>query len=252
MVALADFWRGITGGKPSYDGSCVPAGDRVYAIGDIHGRLDLLRSLHEQIRADWLTRPGARGTIVYLGDYVDRGSDSRGVVDDLLEAPPCGMTPVYLRGNHEQMLLDFLDGGPSGMWLSNGGEATLSSYGLSRPAIAGGELLRDQFRHLLPRHHLEFLRALIPMYCIGDYCFVHAGVRPGVPLELQDINELIWIRGLFLDSDTDFGKIVVHGHSITPQVEWRTNRIGIDTGAYLSGRLTCLVLDGADRRILQT
>jgi serine/threonine protein phosphatase 1 len=237
-----------------FGGKGLPAGERIYAIGDIHGRSDLLESLHEQIAADWSAGAAERGVVVYLGDYVDRGYDSRGVVDMLLQGPPCGLEAVFLIGNHEQFMLDLLDGGSSRLWLANGGRETLLSYGLDEQEICEGDdgRLRQLLSEALPDRHEAFLRSLAAMHLAGDYCFVHAGVRPGVPLERQDRDEVIWIRDHFLMSDADFGKIVVHGHTIVREVAWRRNRIGIDTGAFYSGRLTCLVLEGADRRLLQT
>lgn len=229
-------------------------GARVYAVGDIHGRLDLLDALQRKIATDWAAAPVANGSIVYLGDYVDRGSDSAGVVELLLSPAPENLPSVYLLGNHEKMLLNFHRGaGPRG-WLSNGGDATLISYGLSEAEIANLDdaHLREEFHHCLPRRHLSFFESLTLVHCAGDYCFVHAGLRPGVPLDRQDRDDMIWIRDRFLDSDADFGKIVIHGHTIAAKIDWRANRIGIDTGAYYSGRLTCLVLEGTERRILQT
>lgn len=234
--------------------SRVPDGMRVYAIGDIHGRLDLLRLLEEKILMDWSPSRIEQGLIVYLGDYVDRGPNSRGVIESLLSGPPGNLQTVHLLGNHEQLLLDFLGEAEPRMWLSNGGDSTLSSYGVGEAAIAQNDSgrLREAFRELLPARHLSFLNSLKRMHFVGDFCFVHAGVRPGVALEQQNADDVIWVRDLFLDSKADFGKIIVHGHSIAPQVDWRANRIGIDTGAYYSDRLTCLVLEGAERRILQT
>lgn len=234
--------------------SSVPEGMRVYAIGDIHGRLDLLRSLREQILLDWTSSPAAQGVVVFLGDYVDRGPDSRGVIESLLADRLEDLQTVHLLGNHEQLLLQFLAGGEHETWMVNCGYSTMSSYGVDDRAIALGDTaaMRESFRQLLPQAHLDFLSSLKAMHFLGDYCFVHAGVRPGVPLARQKEAEVIWIRKLFLESEEDFGKIVVHGHSIAPEVAWRPNRIGIDTGAYYSDQLTCLVLEGTERRILQT
>lgn len=239
------------------DRARVPDGTRVYAIGDIHGRVDLLAELHKQIRRDLKDRPAARATVVYLGDYIDRGPDSAGVVDFLLDRPLEGCVAIHLKGNHEATLVQFLDDlgiGPN--WLFNGGDATLNSYGvaISRWEADPVALRRaqDEFRAALPARHAGFYRGLALQHQAGDYLFVHAGIRPGVALDDQDSYDLMWIRQPFLEARDDHGVVVVHGHTITRRPELRPNRIGIDTGAYYSGRLTCLVLDGATRRFLTT
>ncbi len=237
--------------------SRVPPDTRVYAIGDIHGRLDLLRKLHALIAADAGDAPGCERTLVYLGDYVDRGLESRGVIDCLLDETPADVTPVYLKGNHEDVLLRFLDDFTEGAgWLQFGGDATLYSYGVQLAGSPGEQrtLIDAQLnlRERLPERHLKFLRGLGIRFEIGDYLFVHAGVRPGVALDEQAPEDLIWIRDEFLTSKAYHGLVVVHGHSISLQAENLPNRVNIDTGAYASGVLTCLVLDGAERRLLQT
>lgn len=234
----------------------VPRGSRVYAIGDIHGRADLLAQLHGMIAADAADYRG-RKVVVYLGDYIDRGSDSKGVIDLLIDAPIEGFEAVYLRGNHEAWLLDFLDNVAVGAaWLFNGGNATIQSYGIERPVggDARARLTTTQAALVekLPATHRTFLQNLVLSHEERDYCFVHAGVAPGVPLAEQTADDLLWIREEFLDSDGDFGKVIVHGHTVVPEPEFRWNRIGIDTGAFSTGRLTCLVLDGEDRRLLFT
>jgi serine/threonine protein phosphatase 1 len=195
--------------------------------------------------------------LVYLGDYIDRGADSKGVVDRLIDAPLPGFECIHLKGNHEAALLDFLQDvaiGPD--WLGVGGTATLQSYGVRVPdwAIDREAMLRAQaeLRHLMPREHRDFYRSLRLSHLEGDFLMVHAGVRPGVPLEAQSEGDLLWIREQFLRSNQDFGKIVVHGHTIAELPELRRNRIGIDTGAFHSGRLTCLVVQGAELGFLQT
>ena len=235
----------------------VPTGSRVYAVGDIHGCLGLLRTLHERIAGDAERHPGRRHVIVYLGDYVDRGLDSRGVIDLLLAEPLAGFERIHIKGNHEDTVLRFLEDeqvGPG--WLTYGGAPTLYSYGIQPPdsaADANGLVrARRELAQKLPPDHLAFLRDLVLTHEEGGYLFVHAGLRPAVPLESQDPEDLMWIRDEFLRSDDDFGRIVVHGHSITDEPEVRANRIGIDTGAFASGRLTCLVLDGATRSIIST
>lgn len=237
--------------------SRVPEGQRVYAVGDIHGRLDLLEALHGLIAEDAAQAPDRSKTIIYLGDYIDRGLESQGVIDRLLGAPLEDVTPVFLLGNHEDTMLNFLDDHRVGeSWFQFGGDATLYSYGVQLAGPAGEQRTlidaQSNLRERLPARHLEFLRGLETRFEIGDYLFVHAGVRPGVALDEQAPKDLIWIRGEFLTSKADHGRVVVHGHSISLKAENLPNRVNIDTGAYASGVLTCLVLDGAERRLLQT
>ena len=232
----------------------VPPGTRVYAVGDIHGRVDLLRQMHELIHLDAYHRQAPRNVIVYLGDYIDRGTDSPAVLDLLLDAPLPGFISVHLKGNHEDSLLRFLvDPSIGPAWLAYGGAATLLSYGV-RPPDAAAHLPRAQhdLAQRLPERHRRFMAGLTPSHSEGDYFFVHAGVRPSVPLEQQIEEDLLWIRDEFLESDAEYGKIVVHGHTITSRPDVRRNRIGIDTGAFASGTLTALVLEGAEWSFLQT
>jgi serine/threonine protein phosphatase 1 len=235
----------------------IPDGERVYAIGDIHGRFDLLRQLHADIAAD-RKGDGQKETVIYLGDYIDRGVDSPQVIDFLLDLATDGdVKRICLLGNHEAMLLGFLDNPQgAGRWLTNGGQTTLHAYGVASPRVpaapADMETARQALRERLPAAHLNFLQDLKLCHQIGDYYFVHAGVRPGVPLGQQVKEDMIWIRNEFLDAQDDFSKIIVHGHSIRAKVEERPNRIGIDTGAYMSGTLTALVLEGDQRRYLST
>jgi serine/threonine protein phosphatase 1 len=229
---------------------------RVYAVGDIHGRLDLLREINQLIHEDAYARQAPRNVVVYLGDYVDRGPHSREVVDLLLDRPLPGFEHIHLMGNHEDSLLRFLADAQIGpAWLEYGGMATLHSYGVKTvDPRSTRDLLRaqDELRDKLPDRHLRFLRALAPWHVEGDYYFVHAGVRPGVALDAQVPEDFLWIRDTFLDSTADFGKIVVHGHTITDLPVVRRNRIGIDTGAFASGKLTCLVLEDESWSFLQT
>ncbi len=236
--------------------SRVPEGSRVYVIGDIHGRSDLLRQLHERILADAGAAPGKRRSLVYLGDYVDRGPGSFEVLEILIHEPLEGFARVHLKGNHEDMMLRFLTERADANWLFNGGDATLASYGIPVGWMLFGtdtlETLRQRLGEALPPDHLAFLRGLGLYHVEGDYLFVHAGMRPGVAPEDQRPRDLMWIRETFLDSSDDFGKRVVHGHSIVPRPDIRRNRIGIDTGAFYTGRLTCLVLEDGDIRFLST
>ncbi len=235
----------------------VPPGRRVYAVGDIHGRIDLLRRLNARIRADADAARADSSAVVYLGDYVDRGACSRDVLDCLIEDPIPGFETVRLLGNHEAFLLEFLDDPARGdIWVYNGGDATLRDYGVDpeNPEFrAGGwKGLRDRFLEVLPERHLDFLRGLPLTHIEGDYVFVHAGIRPGVPLEKQERRDLLWIREGFLDCEDDLGKVVVHGHTPSKGIQVRPNRIGIDTGAWMSDTLTCVVLHDGERAFIQT
>jgi serine/threonine protein phosphatase 1 len=234
----------------------APPGMRIYAVGDIHGQLELLDRLHGAIAADAATGKQLQNVIVYLGDYVDRGMHSREVVDRILAGPLPGFRAVHIKGNHEQAVLDFLEDPSFGtQWANFGGLETLYSYGvedaahITKPAefFAAADLFSDR----LPAAHLRFFKAVQPCVTLGDYYFVHAGVKPGIPLERQAEEDLLWIREEFLDSPADFGKVVVHGHTPEPEPVLRTNRIGIDTGAYMTGVLSCVVLEGSELRFLQ-
>jgi serine/threonine protein phosphatase 1 len=222
----------------------LPPGMRVYAVGDLHGCADRLLMLHALIGAHMRDRPAPPHTVLlYLGDYVDRGPDSAGVLDLLLEPPPLPRTEVVtLLGNHEVMMLDACDPqahpGALPFWLDNGGAATLESYGLDPEAVPQVGAL--------PADHLALLRRCPLSWEAGDYFFVHAGVRPGVALDRQDPFDLVWIREPFLSFAGELPRIVVHGHTPARVPEVRAHRIGIDTGACFGGDLTCLVLE-ADR-----
>ncbi|MBT7510125.1 MAG: serine/threonine protein phosphatase [Rhodospirillaceae bacterium] len=235
----------------------VPTGTRVYAIGDIHGRYDLLKMLHDQIAHDAAARPTERHVLVYVGDYIDRGRQSFEVVETLIDAPLDGFEITHLKGNHEDFLLKFVETGGSGdNWVFNGGMATLASYGIESTGEFGtaGNLaeIRTSLIEIPPSSHLNFFQGLKLSHVEGDYMFVHAGVRPGIPYDQQDDEDLIWIRGPFLHANDDFGKFVIHGHTPDFEPVIRTNRICLDTFAYRSGCLTCIVLEGDERRFLQT
>jgi serine/threonine protein phosphatase 1 len=230
----------------------------VYAIGDIHGRLDLLARMHAWIAADAATSTAGRRVLVYVGDYVDRGPHSSGVIDLLIDQPLPGFEIVHLLGNHEDAMLRFPDDvsvGPT--WLTYGGVETLVSYEIDLRSTDWSDermlrRLQGEVRRRVPRRHVEFMRGMKLTHVEGDYLFVHAGIRPGIPLGLQKREDLLWIRSDFLDSEEDHGKVVVHGHTITDKPEVRLNRIGIDTGAFFSDRLTCLVLEGASQSFFRT
>jgi serine/threonine protein phosphatase 1 len=236
----------------------APAGQRVYAVGDIHGRADLLEQLLQLIELDGAAATGAdRRVLVYLGDYVDRGLQSREVLDLILAGPPKGFEAVHLKGNHEDCMLRFLDDWSTGPhWFSIGGDATALSYGV-RPAA--GQTGAKRFQHAarelqtrLPQSHLRFLQNLDLTYEAGDYLFVHAGLRPGVALHDQDPEDLMWIREEFLNGPNSHGRMVVHGHSPARAPAVFEHRIGIDTGAFFTNVLTALVVQGAERRFIST
>ncbi|TCS65131.1 metallophosphoesterase family protein [Varunaivibrio sulfuroxidans] len=246
--------------------AAAPPGRRVYAIGDIHGRLDLLDTLLMRIRADIQNGPAAKNILIFLGDYVDRGPDSRGVIERLSTLGSTDFECVFLKGNHEAMLLDFLDSAQGCPWLVNGGLDTVRAYAGDSPEstaaidramggahYADGEgALRDLLRARMPRRHLAFLRALELTHREGDYVFVHAGINPALPLSAQREADLIWIRTPFLDHDGDLGVIVVHGHTTAEQPQIFPHRIGIDTRAWASGVLTAVVLYGERRTFIHT
>ncbi len=235
----------------------VPAYTRIYAIGDIHGSLVPLRLLHDAIREHADAHPIERKCLIYLGDYIDRGFDSRKVLDLVINDPLPGFEQVFLKGNHEEGMLRFLaDGSNALFWVAYGGIATMFSYGVKPPDPATDEdeviRARKELAKKLPPEHLDFLAKLERYRIEGDYLFVHAGIRPGVPIEDQREEDLLWIRDEFLHSQQEFGKCVVHGHSISRQPDFQPNRIGIDTGAFASGTLTCLVLEGTKQELLAT
>lgn len=234
----------------------VPDGARIYAVGDIHGRLDLLDRLLGDIFADHERRGAGDVRLIFLGDLVDRGPDSRGVVDRLL-ALSQGAVPVrFLKGNHEEVFLRAVGGDLKALrfLLRIGGRATIMSYGFNEAEYAAldFEALAARLAERVPAEHVAFLSAFEDMIEVGDYLFVHAGIRPGVDFAEQKASDLRWIRDDFLDCRDDHGKLVVHGHSITDEVDVRPNRIGIDTGAFDSGQLTAIGLEGTERWFLST
>lgn len=247
--------------RPEPVAAFVPEGARIYAIGDSHGCIEKLVRLHAAIledsaRADAAGPAAERRVAVYLGDYIDRGPGAREILDLLIEQPLAGFESVHLLGNHEAFMLRFLDeAGDPMAWLLNGGDATLRGYGVdsgdSSMDLSGGEGLRAELARRVPRTHRAFLRTLGLHHVEGDYLFVHAGIRPGVAIEAQDPEDLIWIREPFLASSADHGKVVVHGHTPGQDPVIRANRIGIDTGACYGGRLTALVLEESRRRFVQ-
>jgi serine/threonine protein phosphatase 1 len=225
--------------------SSVPDGLRVYAVGDIHGRADLLEAVFARIDDSLERFPVAQAVEVFLGDYIDRGAQSREVIEALIGRRRKHAL-VLLKGNHETYALQFLND-PSVLpeWSQAGGINTLLSYGI-QPSTRGSprkdEEVAAAFAQVLPRNHRRFIEGLALSFTCGDYFFTHAGVRPGIPVQRQREQDLLWIRDEFLLHEEDFGKTIVHGHTPAKEPDIRPNRINIDTGAYATGRLTCLVL----------
>jgi calcineurin-like phosphoesterase family protein len=226
----------------------LPDGLRIYAIGDIHGRADLLKSLLLQIDEDCRLYPCPRPIVVFIGDYIDRGPASREVLDLLLGYQRTRET-IFLRGNHETFVHRFLSE-PAVLdeWRLYGGLETLASYGL-KPSINPNALerarLAKELAKSMPKPHLEFIDSLKLSFSCGDFLFVHAGIRPGVPVRKQREEDLLWIREEFLSCDQRFEKFVVHGHTPVRSPDVRSNRMNIDTGAFATGRLTCIMIEGA-------
>jgi serine/threonine protein phosphatase 1 len=215
-------------------------GRRVYAIADIHGCRDKLMTLHALIAADFAARPLRSAVLVHLGDYIDQGPDSAGVLALLAAGPPIpGMQVVNLLGDHERMLIDALDGDRAAAtdWLWAGGKEALASWGLD------SSLPREMWEAELPPTQVTWLRKLILTHREGGYLFVHAGIRPGVSVTKQSRDDLTTIRQPFLSTEQELGAVIVHGHSSSPSVSIVANRIGLDTGAGIGGKLTCAVLE---------
>jgi serine/threonine protein phosphatase 1 len=268
--------------EPAYDGLqdraaepavpdrviAAPEGVCLYAVGDIHGRRDLLDQLMELIREDADKLPeGIKPQIIFLGDYIDRGLKSRDVIDFFTSGGADRFDPIYLMGNHEEALLRFLQEASFGnQWARYGGAETLYSYGLAPPnqraslnsheemsaARDAWSRVWSEFRSRLPAEHLAFFQSLKPYHIAGDYLFVHAGLRPGVELDQQSIRDMLWIREEFLDDRAHFPQMVVHGHTPMDSVHRDARRIGLDTGAFLTGRLTAARLTGTDVAFLST
>jgi serine/threonine protein phosphatase 1 len=246
--------RGLFGQlSPTPSEPRIPEGMRIYAVGDIHGRADLLRHLGTLINADCQNKPVGEVQTVFLGDYVDRGAESKEVLE--LLSSRCFPTPIVpLCGNHEAMMLEFINSDERRrLWPQYGGLETLHSYGLNPAELSPISSIKEvaaRFRAILPDAHLTFLRNLHLSFTVGDYFFCHAGIRPSIPLIQQRKEDLLWIREDFLKSTKWHGKVIVHGHTPVLSPEVAFNRINVDTGAYISGRLTCLVLEGASKRFL--
>ena len=231
-------------------------GYRAYVVGDVHGRLDLLEELLAKIHAELQRQPVPKTLLVFVGDLIDRGPNSAQVIDRLRTYRRTGIRPVFLLGNHEEVLLRILRGEAELItkWRWFGGSECLESYGVDAEAL--GRLSDDDalavVRSAIPDEHVEFLESFVDSCRFGDFLFVHAGIRPGIDLDRQQQSDLRWIREPFLHDDTDHGFIVVHGHTISEQVDECSNRVGIDTGAYRTGVLTALAIEGTERWFLDT
>jgi len=255
MAKLTDLLKSRGKAKATELLPATDAHTRVYAVGDIHGRLDLVTAMMKAIKKDAKSFDGET-QLVLLGDYVDRGPDSAKIVDLIMNGPlPCDIQ-ICLRGNHEDAMVGFAEGtSASRNWLHYGGIDTLASYGVDVNKYIHEDddptpHLRKAMKQAVPKMHLSFLSGLPVSHINGDYFFVHAGVRPKVPLPAQNTNDMMWIRDDFLKHKKPFEQFIVHGHTITPGPDVQPNRIGIDTGAYKTGTLTCLVLEDTQKRFL--
>ncbi|TPI85523.1 metallophosphoesterase [Mesorhizobium sp. B2-8-9] len=235
-----------------------PDGMRLYAIGDVHGRHDLLAAMHRHIESELEHAPGSDWRIIHLGDYVDRGPDSRSVIDFLIETRKRDPRNIMLAGNHDIGMLEFLaEAEPDGLFVNYGGVQTAQSYGVDllrdghwygkAQAIARGHMALVK---AVPHSHIDFLQSLTFSATFGDFFFCHAGIRPGVPLDRQNQQDLIWIRDAFHDHPGLFSKVIVHGHTPVPEAEVKANRVNVDTLAWKSGTLSALAVNGGDKRIL--
>ena len=231
-------------------------GYRSYVVGDVHGRLDLLEQLLAKIHSELQRRPAAKCLLVFVGDLIDRGPSSAQVVERLRTYRREAIQPIFLLGNHEEVLLRILGGDAQLItkWRCFGGAECLQSYGVDPEQLThlSDEQALAVVRDAIPASHVKFLESFVDSCRFGDYLFVHAGIRPGLELEQQSQSDLRWIREPFLFDDRDHGFVVVHGHTIAPEVEVRANRIGIDTGAYRTGVLTALAIEGSDRWLIDT
>lgn len=234
--------------------AAAPDDMRLYAIGDVHGRLDLLRAMHAQIHAELMRDRPDDWRIIHLGDYVDRGSDSNGVIDFLVDRTAEDDRVIALAGNHDDGLLAFLrDGDRTGLFARFGGADTARSYGVAADfsTTESAAASRAALAAKVPEKHVDFLGNLPVSREFGDFFFCHAGIRPGVPLDRQDREELVWIRDAFLHHPELHPKVIVHGHTPRDEPEILANRVNVDTLAYASGRLTALVVDGREKRVLE-
>ena len=236
-----------------------PEGMRLYAIGDVHGRHDLLAAMHRRIESELEEAPSSDWRIIHLGDYVDRGPDSRSVIEFLIEAKRRDPRNLTLAGNHDLGMLDFLDRpNPDGLFMRFGGIETAASYGVKLSADGGWFAKADEalshghaaLVEAVPQSHVDFLRSLPFSVTFGDFFFCHAGIRPDVALERQNPQDLIWIRDVFHDHSGLYPKVIVHGHTPVPEVEVKANRVNVDTLAWHSGTLSALAVNDDDKRII--
>lgn len=250
VTDLLSFWR-----RPR-ETFAVPAHQRWYAIGDIHGCYAELNRLIKSIDDDDANRGATDTRLLFVGDYIDRGPASREVIELMIRLDIGGERVVFLMGNHEETLLSAADGNrrAAALFHKMGGRETLLSYGVSAQDYDNADPagIVDLIRNAIPSEHLEWMRHLRLSYSVGDYLFVHAGIRPGVALNSQLSSDLRWIRKEFLESSISHGMMVVHGHSVSEQIDIRSNRIGIDTGAYATGKLTAIGLQAGERWFLQS
>ena len=234
----------------------APAGQRIYAVGDIHGRRDLLDDLLTRIDADDAERGPAQTQIIFLGDLVDRGSDSRGVIERLMALREASDNVRLLTGNHEELLIRVYDGDKRATSLFHrvGGRETMLSYGMSEADYDAVDLseLAALIPNYVPIAHIDFLKSFDDWIEAGDYLFVHAGIRPGLSIDEQETSDLRWIRREFTEHKGEFSHMVIHGHTITEGVDEQSNRIGIDTGAFATGTLTAIGIEGSERWFLST
>jgi len=239
-----------------HDGPAGTPGYRAYAVGDVHGRLDLLEELLAKIHAELQHRPAGKTLLVFVGDLIDRGPSSAHVIERLRTYRREGIHPVFLLGNHEEVLLRILRGDAELItkWRWFGGSECLESYGVDPAQFTqlNDEEALELVRNAIPKEHVQFLESFVDSCRFGDYLFVHAGIRPGIELNQQRQSDLRWIREPFLFDDSDHGFVVVHGHTISEEVDERPNRIGIDTGAYRTGILSALGIEGNERWLLAT
>ena len=230
-----------------------PAGLRIFAVGDVHGRLDLLQAMHARIADDLAANPPDDWRIIHLGDYGDRGPDTRGVIDHLVARRKNEPRIVTLCGNHDQSFLDFVGAGDRVRLFERfGGFETAASYGVTADFSTPDAVraTKETLVAAMPADHLRFLAELPLTAELGDFFFCHAGIRPGVPLDEQQPDDLIWIRDEFLNDARLHPKVIVHGHTPVEEAEIMPNRAGVDTGAYRSGVLTALVIEGKEKRLL--
>ncbi|WP_011579717.1 MULTISPECIES: metallophosphoesterase [Chelativorans] len=237
-----------------FDVAQTPPGMRIYAVGDIHGRHDLMAEMHRRIMAEIIEEKPADWRIIYLGDYVDRGPASRQVLELLSRSIKADSRVMALAGNHDLGFLAFLaQPRAQGLFANNGGDATARSYGVELSFTSREALLRGHaaLMEAMPQEHLDCLQGLKLSASFGDFFFCHAGIRPGVPLDAQSAEDLIWIRERFRHDPTLHPKIVVHGHTPMPEPEIMPNRVNLDTGAWYSGRLTAMMFEGSRKRLLE-